>query len=439
MRAFGALLCIGISTALIPHSAFAADQCGPLQRITSIDTVTGPGGYMLVPVKIGDAQRLMLFDTGGAINGVTQLTAQELHLSTYESRIGLVGINGAKSARFAIIPSVTIGTTQSRSAQYMILPNPMPAGIAGVLAPAVGVDIDLDFAGRKLSFFSTDHCEGKVVYWTAQAVAVVPMRIAGSPPGTPPALNTEHMIIPVTLDGKQLDAMIDTGATDNLLNLRVATDRFSVDVTAPDVQQIGQFNNAPSAKIYRKRFGTLSFDGVTITNPVLDLMPDTQTKALGDERRTGTLTRPADRGLPDLTIGMPILSKVHMYIAYGERKVYITAAGDAAQVQQASLIQPAAGTNFSGSWKIQSQPVRPICEITQSGNELKGSCTGPAAKGEVTGTVAGQTVRWQWKRVANNNGNTSLWNFSGTIGSDSSISGFLEQNGRSAPFAATKQ
>jgi hypothetical protein len=61
------------------------------------------------------------------------------------------------------------------------------------------------------------------------------------------------------------------------------------------------------------------------------------------------------------------------------------------------------------------------------------------AKGDVTGTVAGQTVRWQWKRVANNNGNTSLWNFSGTMGSDNRITGFLEQNGRSAPFIATKQ
>ena len=438
MRAFGALLCVGLPVAMTAHSAFAADQCGPLQRLTSVDTVTGPAGFMLVPVKIGDAQRLLLFDTGGSISGVTPQTAQELHLPTYDSRVSLTGVNGAVSRRYTIIPSVTIGTAESKSAQYMILPNGVLPGIAGTLAPATGVDIDLDFAGKKLSFFSTNHCEGKVVYWSAQAVAVVPMRVAGSPAGGT-GLGTEHIIIPVTLDGKQLEALIDTGAGNNALNLRVATDRFSIDVNAPDVQQIGQFENKPSAKIYRKRFGTLSFEGVTVTNPVIDLLPDEMTRALGDTRPTGSLIREADRGLPDLIIGMPVLNKTHMYIAYRERKVYITPAGDAAQVQQASLTQPAAGSNFSGSWKIQSQPVRPVCEITQSGNELRGSCTGPAAKGEVTGTVAGQTVRWQWKRVANNNGNTSLWNFSGTIGSDNSINGFLEQNGRSAPFTATKQ
>ena len=438
MRAFGALLCVGLSVGLIPDSAFAADRCGPLQRITGVDTVVGPGGYMLVPVKIGDAQRLLLFDTGGAVSGVTPQTAQELHLPTYDSRVALVGINGAKSTRYTTIPSLTIGTAESKSAQYMILPNSMPSGIAGVLAPATGVDIDLDFAGRKLSFFSTDHCEGKVVYWPAQAVAVVPMRVAVSSMGSP-GQGAEHIIIPVTLDGKQLDAMIDTGATTNVLNLRVATDRFGVDVSAGDVQQVGQFEKSPSARIYRKRFATLAFEGVTVTNPVLDLIPDLQTKALGDERVTGSLTRPADRGLPDLIIGMPILSKTHMYIAYRERKVYITAGADTAQVQPASINQTAAGSNFSGSWKIASQPVRPVCEITQTGNELNGSCVGTAAKGDVTGTVAGQTVRWQWKRIANNNGNTSLWNFSGTMGADNSITGFLEQNGRSAPFTATKQ
>ena len=184
MRAVAGILCSWFCGCVdFSISAFAAGQCGPLQRITCVDTVVGPGGYMLVPVQIGDARRLMLFDTGGAISGVTQQTAQELHLPTIIIReLNWLESTAPKSNRATIIPSVTIGTAETKSAQYMILPNNMPPGIAGVLAPATGVDIDLDFAGRKLSFFSTDHCEGKVVYWPAQAVAVVPMRVAGSPP-----------------------------------------------------------------------------------------------------------------------------------------------------------------------------------------------------------------------------------------------------------------
>ncbi len=448
MRAFGALLCIAMSAALTPGAAWAAGQCGPLQRLMSVDTVTGPAGYMLVPVRIGDAQRLMLFDTGGSISAITQAAAQDLRLPTYDSRVKIVGVSGAASTRSTIIPSITIGTSESKRAQYMVLPGDIlrganTSGVIGILAPAPGVDIDVDFAAHKLSFFSPDHCDGKVVYWQATAVAVVPMRIAGVQART--EFSTEHIIVPVTLDGKSLDALIDTGSTNNALKLSIAQERFGVDVNAPDVQPLGQLGNNASAKIYRKRFGTLSFEGVTVTNPVMDLLPDEQTRGLGDERRTGSLTRPSDRGLPDLIIGMPVLSKMHMYIAYHERKVYITAGADPAQVQTASLTQPPpaaaapAGLNFNGSWKIASRPVRPVCEMNQEGDRLKGSCTGPAAKGELTGTVAGQTVRWQWKRVANSNGAASLWNFSGTVSGENTITGFLERNGRSAPFTATKQ
>ena len=66
--------------------------------------------------------------------------------------------------------------------------------------------------------------------------------------------------------------MVDTGAANNVLNLRVARDRFNVDVNSPDVQQIGQLGKDASAKVYRKRFGTLSFEGVAVTNPVMDLL-----------------------------------------------------------------------------------------------------------------------------------------------------------------------
>jgi predicted aspartyl protease len=432
----------GVAIISIPLPASAADQCGPLKRITAVDTVTGPAGYMLVPVKIGDAERLLLFDTGGAISSITPAAAQELHLPAYDSRVRIIGISGAVSTRYTIIPSVTVGTVESRRAQYMILPDNMPrlaqGGVAGTLAPAPGVDIDLDFAGRKLSFFSTDHCEGKVVYWPAEAVAVVPMRVAGLRPGN--AISTEHIIIPVKLDGKQLDALVDTGATNNVLKLPVAQERFGVDLKAPDVQEVGQLGKNASAKVYRKRFGTLSFEGVTVLNPMVDLVPDEVTRSLGDQRPTGSLTRPADTGLPDLILGMPVLSKTHMYVAYGERKVYITAASDAALAQPASASRPAETLlNVSGSWKITSSGVAPVCDIVQTDTALKGFCSGPQAKGELNGTVTGQAIHWQWKRVANANGATSLWNFSGTMSADNTISGFAEQGGRSAPFTATKQ
>lgn len=35
-------------------------------------------------------------------------------------------------------------------------------------------DTELDFTGGKMNYFATDHCEGKVIYWPAQALAIFP-------------------------------------------------------------------------------------------------------------------------------------------------------------------------------------------------------------------------------------------------------------------------
>lgn len=448
MRIINSVLCLTVfSGGCIPAIAQAADDCPPLTRITSVDTTTGPGGYMLVPVKIGDAERLMLFDTGGQLSSLSEAAATELHIPTFQSNVRIANVAGKVSDRMAIIPSITIGTAEEKRAQYMVFPGNVlggAGGVIGLLAPSPGVDIDLDFAGHKLSFFSPKHCEGKVVYWQADAVAVVPMRNAGA--RTAPAfssqrytLQTDRLTIPVTLDGKRVDAIIDTGSTNNVLSLRVAQDRFGVDLNAPDVKPLGQLGGDASAKTYQKRFATMSFEGVTVTNPVIDLIPDKQSNAFGDQRPTGSLIQPANRGLPDLIVGMSVLSKLHMYVAYEERKVYITA-GAPAGVQNASVSAPATpALQISGSWNIQSQPVRPVCEIVQNGGELTGSCTGPQARGELTGTVASQAIRFQWKRIANANGNAALWNFSGTLSADNTITGFVELNGRTFPFTATKQ
>lgn len=436
----GALL---VCPALIAHPAAASDSCPPLTQITSVDTVSGPGGYMLVPVKFGDASRLMLFDTGGSLSSITPAAAKELNIPTFETGVKIADVAGKVSNRYARIPSLTIGRIEVKQVSYMVLPQDMAgdmqsAGVAGLLAPAPNIDLDLDFAAHKLAFFSTDHCEGKVVYWPADKIAIVPMRNPGAQRG--PGFSTERITVPVQLDGKSLDALIDTGSTRSSLNLRITKDRLDVDLNSPDVKELGYLGTDKSAKTYLKRFATLSFEGVVVSNPVMELLPDKQSNAFGDQRRTGSLTRPSDTGLPDVIIGMDVLSKLHMYVAYKERKVYVTAAAAAGDIQTVSVSRPAdPAVNIAGAWRVVSQAAAPVCEFMQNGGELTGTCTGPQATGELAGTVAGQAIRWQWKRIANASGAAGIVNFSGTMSHDNSITGFIEVNGRTAPFTATKQ
>lgn len=92
------LLCVAVFgatvAAVVPS---VAAECGPLQSLTTIDTLAGPNGAMLVPVRLNDSPRVLVFDTGGAMSGISEPVANELSLRTYSSNTQLRSVTGATS------------------------------------------------------------------------------------------------------------------------------------------------------------------------------------------------------------------------------------------------------------------------------------------------------------------------------------------------------
>jgi hypothetical protein len=235
----------------------------------------------------------------------------------------VTNIAGQKSDQAVRLPSITLGGLRqegpiskwqpARTTPTIKINRPSPAR----LAPSVlqKFDADFDFTARKLNFVSADHCEGKVVYWTAPAIAIVPMYVA----------QFGHVIFPMTLDGKRVTGLLDTDATNTAMNLDVARRIFDVDVNGPDVQKVGEINGRYTANVYGRRFETLEVDGVVVADPLITLLPNMIGSAPAP--RTGSLVRDNDdvQGLPDLILGMSVLSKPHVYIAYKERNLYLSA------------------------------------------------------------------------------------------------------------------
>jgi hypothetical protein len=152
-------------------------------------------------------------------------------------------------------------------------------------------------------------------------VAIVPFRLDTS----------GHVSFPMTLDGKRVNAILDTGSTNTDLNLNIARRTFNVDVNAPDVERTGELKGGFTASVYRRKFKLLTVDGVTISEPMITLLPDLMSTT-SEQRPTGSLVREIESGTPELILGMSVLSKLHVYVAYKERKVYITAVDPAAAV-----------------------------------------------------------------------------------------------------------
>src|SRR5580765_6940078 len=264
---YSMLIVSALTDAALPA---AAAQCTALQRVTSLDLKDLPSGRMAVTVTIADKPETLLVDTGGAISQLTRKTVEELKLTTTRGdptrgRLALKGVNGATSIEQVRLPSITLGGLRQEGAYFFVAPNVSPE-FDGILAPDFlqNFDADFDFAAHKLNLFSPIHCAGQVVYWQAPAVAVVPFNLD----------RVNHITFPMELDGKKVNATLDTGAARTTLNLTIAQRQFGVDVNASDVEKVGQINGGFSAAVYRRRFKTLGVQSVTVVNPTVFLVPD---------------------------------------------------------------------------------------------------------------------------------------------------------------------
>jgi hypothetical protein len=277
---------------------------------------------MVVPITLNGVEKKFLFDTGGGLNSVSRAVVQELKLPEYHSNHRASDLYGEDSDTFVQIHDVMLGAAKTSGVQLQVMGD---FGFKDGNAPFDGIvstgyfnrdDVDLDFGAERVNFFSTDHCEGKVVYWPHQVLSVVPV-----------TLEQGHIDLPVTLDGHALRALIDTGATRTVLNLPRAEQKlnFSPDTPPP----AGTPKDDPAQQRYIRRFSSLSFDGLTVANPLIVVTP----LQFGGSDNRATLASRAEhlddetnRLSPDMIIGMDVLRRLHIYIATGEQKLYVTEA-----------------------------------------------------------------------------------------------------------------
>jgi predicted aspartyl protease len=309
-----------------------ADDCKPLAIVASVDLeTTKEHDAVFAPVTLDGKVKYLLVDTGGALSELTKETADELNLDREPVNVAVIDVSGRESHEAGRVKNLSIGNLHASNVDFIISrDNPFGDGntdIAGILGPDIlaNYDTEFDFGAEKMSLLSPDHCPGKVIYWPAAAVAVVPIEITSQ---------TGHITFPITLDGKQVTAELDTGAQETVVNLGTAEENYGITPTSPGVKSLGAMENTHGAQQLEYRFKTLTFGdadgGLTVGNFQAILLPNLQGQP--DEmgaQHTGTKLPPKNHeraGLPEMLLGMNVLKHLHIYIAYGEKKLYITPA-----------------------------------------------------------------------------------------------------------------
>jgi predicted aspartyl protease len=313
--------------AALTTGARADEDCRPLTLITSVDLSSRVGDpHVFVPVTINSHQKLMLLDTGGWSSEVTSQAAADLGLPYVSIRYSDVNLAGEESHQAASVDSFSIGQLTTKSVEFVVAPDRYlfhdEPEYVGFIAPNIlkNYDVDIDFGGGKLSLLSPDHCEGKVIYWPASAVAVVPMRV----------LRSGHILVSVKLDGKDVNAILDTGASTTTLMMPVAEDDFGLKMGSPDTPKVAEMPDRPGAATYEHKFASLNFGGVAVSNLSVAVLPDfLRNKAGGPQLGSRLGSSNAQEQVPDMLIGMNVLRHLHVYIAYREQKLYITQADGA--------------------------------------------------------------------------------------------------------------
>ena len=311
-----------ISLALtVSVGAARAEDCA-LKQVASLAMSGAYPGRVVVDVSIAGKPRHFLVDTGGVFTSIYQDVADGMGLSTHaiDQSVEIYDVEGARSKRYTKVPDLTIGTMSSDDIPVLVEPRPPGSNrqIDGVLALDIlsKFDLDFDFANHKLNLISQDHCAGKTVYWS------------GDYTDADFELQRGHIVLPMMLDGKTVSATLDTGAVNTHIYEPTARRLFDLDSHAPGMEPIP---GAPPDAVdqFRYRFKSLSIGGLAINNPTIYILQDLalQSFAMNHvDKEDFDPIHATHLDQTDMLLGMNVLSKLHLYVAYREHKIYLTTA-----------------------------------------------------------------------------------------------------------------
>ncbi|MDB5392652.1 MAG: hypothetical protein JWM91_158 [Rhodospirillales bacterium] len=308
---FALAVAIGI---VAPLERARAAECVP-KLLVEMPMLQNDLGSPVVSILIDNRPRDVLLDTGGFWSMLSPSIAK-LYGTRRSGIAGRLGLEGVKIDRAVKLPSIQIGPVKVPDVDFFEAPEGYSDNAATLGANWLSrFDVEIDPVDSKVSFFFQNHC-GNAVYWLHNDLAELPVRIDRS----------ENLItIPLILDGREIRALIDTGASETYLSRRVAEELFALHPGSPGMQaeEPDTDQNGNSRQMYRYQFGSLALGGIVIQHPWLVISPMTS------------------KG-PDMILGMHQLNGLHLYFAYGEKKLYATTARGDIAARQAAVAPEAA-------------------------------------------------------------------------------------------------
>lgn len=303
-----------IFTALFTLPVQAEEDCR-LHIVASIpmENLAHSNG-IAIPVTIGGKQFRFLVDTGATHSFISDTAADALGLkrhSFFSVNVDYRFFGGERSTSYVETRDMTIGGTPVPATRLLVIREGRIKGGSENIDGLIGgnfltlFDVDFDFANSKMNLFLPHPCAGRAVYWTADESKISKFPFSMSKDHH----SGGHIIARAEVDGKAMDALVDTGASISHMDMELAKSTFGITEQSPGMQPLGK--DVTPKTDYRYTFKQMQIGGISIDNPLMILSPREHTQVTFDT-----------------ILGMNVLRQLHLFIAYKERMLYVTAANE---------------------------------------------------------------------------------------------------------------
>ena len=309
----------------------------------SLNPVAG-SNLVTVPIAIGGATRQFLLDVGSAPDEISDAAASELHLprasrrttdptaqntAAFRFEVPVVDVKRAAGGGPAPVEvaadAVTLGEVTLPGLKFLVsadrdLSKAKPYDGRFTAAGFRRYDLEMDFGARRIAFLAATGCAdaNAIVYWPHSVVAVIPMTNAFA-----------KISVPVTIDGHQVDAVIDTGSDRSVMRRAVAERLFGLKADTAEMMPEENLRDGTGAKVYSHTFPRIAFEGVAVSNLPVVIEANSMIRKARKASVTGSRLQAADDPgdpIPDLALGLDVLHQLHIYAAFGQGKLYVTPA-----------------------------------------------------------------------------------------------------------------
>lgn len=303
-RRRGIALASAIAVALITPAAAVA-KC-EVQQILELKS-TMVGDKPMVDTSINGQPARFVVDSGAFFSVISPGSAAALGLKLSAAPPGftLRGIGGSASVSVTKVKDFTLAGVPIHNIDFIVGGSAVGTG-AGLLGQNVlGLaDVEYDMAhGAVRLMRSTDCKTTNLAYWaTGKPVSILP--IDERSPRQP------HTIATITINGKKIRAVFDTGAGGSLLSLAAAR-RAGITPDSPGVLP-GGFSRGLGSKIVRSWIA-----------PVESVKLGDGEEVRHSKIRIGDI----DLGNADMLIGIDFFLSHRVYVANKDRRLYFTYEG----------------------------------------------------------------------------------------------------------------